>query len=101
MRFIIKYLAICIILWSCSSQKHASKNDLEEKTQLVISFNQLSDSTQDLPEYTLELYSNRQMYLTALKNMDKQGKFMRTLNEKEMNQVIKSFTDAKIGRAHV
>ena len=94
MKSIIQIITLSLLIWSCSSQKQTATNSLEEKTKLVISYSQLNDSISDLPEYTIELYSNRQMYLTASKNMDKQGKYMRTLSEKESDQVIKSFIDA-------
>ena len=94
MKGIIKIIILFLLFWSCSSQKQTTNDALEEKTRLIISYSQLSDSISDFSEYTLELYSNRQMYLTASKNMDKKGKYMRTLSEKESNQVIKSFTDA-------
>ncbi len=82
-------------LFSCGTQKKVTQNtSIEEDTKLLISYHQVSGYSKTVPEYTIELYSNRQMYLTAKKNLDKQGKYMRTLPSDEFDEVIKTFVDA-------
>jgi len=95
MKLIVQYISILLLFWSCNVSKQATNSPIEEKTKLIISYNQTSGLSQETPEYTIELYSNMQMYLTATKNLDKQGKFMRTLSEKEFNQIIEAFNNAK------
>ncbi len=68
--------------------------DSNEKATLVISYYQTSGYSPTAPEYTIELFSNKQMYLNGKRNLDKTGKYMRTLSEKEYNQLIQAFIDA-------
>jgi hypothetical protein len=62
---------------------------------LIISYNQTCENSTESPEFKIELFTNKQMYLTAIKNLDKEGKFMRMLSEKEYNKVINSFSEAR------
>lgn len=95
MKRILYFLAMIFLLFSCGTQKQIKKDvSLEDETKLLISYNQTSDKGNS-PEYTIELFSNRQMYLTASKNLDKEGKYMRVLPEKEFNQIIDAFIDSK------
>lgn len=83
------------LLISCGTTKKINTTPgSEEKASLVISYNQIPGNTPTAPEYTIELYSNKQMYLNGIKNLDKAGKYMRTLSDKEYNQLIQAFTDA-------
>ena len=95
MRNILYFTVIVLLLFSCGTQKQATQNLLlEDETKLIISYSQISGNNNS-PEYTIELFSNRQMYLTALKNLDREGKFMRVLPEKEFNQIIDAFVASK------
>ncbi len=86
---------IILFLLSCGTQKQITQSTpIEEDTKLMVSYYQTSSYSKTTPEYTIELYSNRQMYLTATKNLDKEGKFMRTLPANEFNEVIKAFAEA-------
>lgn len=89
-------LSLLGILWvSCSTFKQGSNSDNPSgDSKMVISY-QLTDSlNQNLPEYTLELYSNRQMFLYAKKNLDKSGKYMRSLSKPEFEQLIETFANS-------
>ena len=91
---IIYIPTIILLLLSCGARNSTKQNiALDEETKLIISYSQTS-TTGNYPEYTLELFSNRQMYLTASKNLDKEGKYMRILPEKEFNHIIETFTEA-------
>ena len=95
----LPFLIIILFLFSCGTQKQTTQMPvIEEETTLLISYYQTSGYSKETPEYTIELFSNRQMYLTATKNLDKEGKFMRTLPEKEFNMIINTFNDAKFFR---
>ncbi len=85
--------SLLFVFVSCKTQKSAIADNINEKTQLVIEYSQTAGYGNN-PEYEIQLFSNRQMYLTAKKNLDKQGKYMRTLSEKEYNQVINAFKGA-------
>lgn len=89
-------LALIIIFSSCKTNKNIpdATSQLDQKATLIISYSQTSGYSKDVPEYKMELFSNRQMYLTAIKNLDKNGKYLRTLSQKEYENVIKSFTDS-------
>ena len=92
---ILYFFVVMFLLFSCGTQKNAMQNiSLEDETSLIISYNQTSGQDNS-PEYSIELFSNRQMYLTASKNLDKQGKYMRVLPEKEFNQIIDAFVSSK------
>lgn len=94
MKTLFTYFTI-LLLWSCGTTKqNTNLESISDETKLVISYNQTSGYNKETPEYKLELHSNRQMYLTAIKNIDKEGKYLRTLSEKEYNQVVASFNDA-------
>ncbi len=79
---------------SCNTQKKAASTTPDETTKLVVSYDQTPGMSKETPEYTIELYSNRQMYLTAKKNLDKEGKYLRTLTQNEYNQIITAFNNA-------
>jgi hypothetical protein len=87
---ILYIFTILVVVISCKTQKQSSTDG---KASLVISYSQTAGYGNN-PEYEIQLFSNRQMYLTAKKNLDKQGKYMRTLPVNEYNQVIKAFKDA-------
>lgn len=87
-------LIIMLFLSSCGINKSTTSDTLNEETKLLVSYYQTPGFSHDAPEYKLELYSNRQMHLTATKNLDKEGKYLRTLLEKEFNQVINAFDEA-------
>ncbi len=78
----------------CKNMQTASTDKVDEKAKVVISYYQTSGYSPVAPEYKIELYSNKQMYLTATKNLDKEGKFIRTLTKEEYKQLIDAFTDA-------
>lgn len=93
---IIYILSTILLLLSCGTQNSTKQNYiLNEETKLIISYSQTS-TTESYPAYTIELFSNRQMYLTASNNLDKYGKYMRVLSEKEFNQIVKTFNKANI-----
>ena len=95
MRQNLYFLLSIFLLLSCGTQKSATNvNSHEDETVLVISYNQTSGYSKINPVYKIELYSNRQMYLTATKNLNKEGKYLRTISEKEYKQVITSFNSA-------
>jgi hypothetical protein len=60
----------------------------------VISYYQTPGFSPEAPEYKIDLYNNRQMFLDAKKNLDKNGKYMRTLSDKEYSQLVDAFRDA-------
>lgn len=79
---------------SCGTQKKAQQNILlDDETKLIISYHQTTGYGNN-PEYKIELFSNRQMFLTASKNLDKEGKFMRLLSEKEYSEIINTFSSS-------
>lgn len=87
-------LLISLIAFSCKTQKQASGAvDINEETKLLVSYEQVDENNSGAPEFKIELYSNRQMYLTANKNLDKVGKYMRTVSEKEFKQINKRFSE--------
>lgn len=95
MKQIIYFTLSIFLLFSCGTQKKTlNVNSIEDETVLVISYQQTSTYKNISPVYKIELYSNRQMYLTATKNLNKEGKFLRTLSEAEYNQVLASFNSA-------
>jgi len=84
-----------VLLFSCGTTKQSSQySKLNEEATLVVSYYQTSGLSKQVPEYRIELYSNHQMHLTAIKNLDKEGKFLRSISDKEYEQVIKSFIES-------
>ncbi|MDA3891428.1 MAG: DUF6438 domain-containing protein [Salinivirgaceae bacterium] len=87
---------VALVIFSCKTQtKVVSSSNIEEEAKLIISYNQTCENSTESPEFKIELFTNKQMYLTAIKNLDKEGKFMRMLSEKEYNKVINSFSEAR------
>lgn len=95
MRKLLYILFVSFIMLACKTQKNAgSSSTSSEETKLLISYEQTSETNGKSAEYKIELYSNRQMYLNAIKNLDKSGKYMRTVSEKEFNNILASFNKA-------
>lgn len=93
----LKYLAAFTLfmtfLVGCKTTNNVANND-NEKASLVISYYQTPGYSKTAPEYTIELYSNRQMHLIATKNLDKEGKYIRRLTKEEYKQLVDAFVDA-------
>jgi hypothetical protein len=84
-----------VLMVSCGTTKKAATNTpADEKASIVISYYQTTGYSPTAPEYTIELYSNKQMYLDGKKNLDKTGKYMRVLSDKEFSQLVQAFVDA-------
>jgi hypothetical protein len=80
---------------SCHVTKKAADSGVEGyKSTLTIAYYQTPGNNALDPEYSIELFSNRQMVLEAKKNLDKSGKYMRTLSQPEYDQLIQEFVDA-------
>lgn len=94
LKYICFLVAAFLFIVSCKTTKTAATFDVNQKASLVISYYQTPGYSKTNPEYTIELFSNRQMFLTATKNLDKDGKHMRTLSKEEYNQIIDAFVDA-------
>ncbi|MGE4287327.1 MAG: DUF6438 domain-containing protein [Salinivirgaceae bacterium] len=91
---IVFLLLIVQLAASCETTKKSTSADGNEKATLLISYAQSAKNSTTEPEYSIELYSNKQMYLNGIRNIDKTGKYMRTLSDKEFNSLIQSFNDA-------
>ncbi len=90
----LSYTIIGVLLFTFFISCKSTQTSTNEKAKLVISYYQTPGYSPVAPEYKLELYNNKQMYLTAMKNLDKEGKYMRTLSKDEYNQIIEAFSDA-------
>lgn len=94
----VKYFAVLVLMLasflSCKTTKNSIGNDGNENATLVISYYQTPGYSKSTPEYTIELYNNRQMHLIATKNLDKEGKYMRRLTKEEYSQIVSAFDDA-------
>lgn len=94
----IKYFIMLVLVFasfaSCKTKQTAIDDNGNEKVTLVISYYQTPGYSKTAPEYTIELFSNRQMHLTATKNLDKEGKYMRRLTKEEYKYLIEAFVDA-------
>jgi hypothetical protein len=86
-----RYLLILLLLASCNTNKHANKT-LSEETKLIASYSKMTENNKI--EYKIDLFSNKQMYLTAIKNIDKNGRYLRFLSNSEYNSVIKTFKES-------
>lgn len=82
------------VILSCNSNKSIGSDDLGDETKLLIAFEQINSDGGNNPDFKIELYSNKQMYLTANKNIDKTGKYLRTVQNKEFNNILEVFTAA-------
>lgn len=92
---IVFAMLIVQFLTSCGITKsNRTSSDSNEKATLLISYSQSAINSTTEPEYSIELYSNKQMYLNGIRNLDKTGKYMRTLSDKEFNSLIQSFNEA-------
>jgi hypothetical protein len=91
---IVFVLLIVQLVASCGTTKKSTSADSNEKATLLISYSQSAENSTTEPEYSIELYSNKQMYLNGIRNLDKTGKYMRTLSDKEFNSLIQSFNEA-------
>jgi hypothetical protein len=84
-----------IAMSSCHFNKKAADTGVEEsKSSLTIAYYQIPGNNALEPEYSIELFSNKQMVLEAKKNLDKSGKYIRTLSTQEYNQLLQTFVDA-------
>lgn len=91
---VLLFLVLFII--GCNITKNSADSDMmDNKSILTIGYYQMPGNNAMDPEYSIELFSNRQMILEAKKNLDKNGKFMRTLSQTEYDQLIQAFVDAK------
>ncbi|MBI9066340.1 MAG: hypothetical protein JEZ09_03540 [Salinivirgaceae bacterium] len=92
---ILQIIIVLFLFMACGTTKQAAQtNLLDEDAKVVISYKQTMGRNLMAPLYEIELYSNKQMFLNAQKNLDVEGKYMRTLTEKEYNQLIEVFTEA-------
>lgn len=84
-----------LFFYACNTQKKsATLSEQDKKPELIISYYQTPGFSPEAPEYKIDLYDNHQMFLDAKKNLDKKGKYMRTLSEKEYNQLVSAFLEA-------
>lgn len=90
---LLSILFITLVFTGCKSTETSIGQENEIAT-IVISYEQKASSAPHAPEYKMDVYSNKQMFLNALKNLDKSGKYMRTLSTEEYNQLIKAFSEA-------
>lgn len=94
---IVKIIIITFMIAACNNSKQVIKNkpvNLNEQASMVLSYAQNPGNTDQIPEYEIKLFSNRQMYLDAKRNLDVEGKYMRTLNEREYNNLVNAFVQA-------
>jgi hypothetical protein len=90
------FLLFTLFVISCNVTKKAADTELiESKSVLTVAYYQFQGKNALDPEYSIELFSNRQMILEAKKNLDKSGKYMRTLSKDEYDQLLQAFLDAK------
>lgn len=86
------FILILIVATGCISNKLAfQKDNPNAGSKLVISYQHADTTNPKAPEYTVELYSNKQMFLYAKKNLDKSGKYMRSLSKAEYEQAVETF----------
>jgi len=84
-----------IFITSCNvTSKTTEAGMVESKSILTIAYYQTPGNNSLDPEYSIELFSNKQMVLEAKKNLDKSGKYMRTLSAEEYKQLLNAFVDA-------
>lgn len=99
MQVSIKFSFLLIVIFaffaSCKTSNNSVGVNNNDSISLVISYYQTPGHSPTKPEFKIELYSNKQMFLTASKNLDRKGKFMRTLTQEEFDQIISAFIDAK------
>ncbi|MFA6404372.1 MAG: DUF6438 domain-containing protein [Salinivirgaceae bacterium] len=80
---------------SCHVTKETAGTGIDEpKSSLTMAYYQTPGNNALDPEYSIELFSNKQMVLEAKKNLDKSGKYMRTLSAQEYKHLLKTFVDA-------
>lgn len=85
---------ILLAMVACKTQKQTPSSNIDDETTLLVSYEQSNSQSGNVAEYKLEVYSNKQMYLTAIKNLDKNGKYMRTVSDEEMKLIAKNFMEA-------
>ncbi len=86
------FILILTVVTGCITNKQSSdKESPGSSSKLVISYQHSDSSNSQIPDYTVELYSNKQMFLYAKKNLDKSGKYMRSLSKSEYDQLIEAF----------
>jgi hypothetical protein len=88
-------LFIIVVITSCKVTRKTTETGIDEpKSTLTIAFYQTSGNNALDPEYSIELFSNKQMVLEAKRNLDKSGKYMRTLSTNEYKQLLQAFVNA-------
>lgn len=88
-------LLVALLATACGTQKKTThRSDEAKNPELIISYYQTPGFSPEAPEYKIDLYDNKQMFLDAKKNLDKKGKYMRTLSEKEYQQLVEAFEAA-------
>lgn len=91
--YIVSLILTVFLFNNCKSTKESTNQNTESAT-IVISYYQTPGFSPAAPEYTIEVYNNKQMFLIAKKGLDVEGRYMRTLSKEEYNQLITSFDNS-------
>ncbi len=90
----IKQLFYCIFIFSfvsCNICKHTNKSDKSNNSP-IITF-QKTACYGKCPVYSLEIFENGLIKFIGEKNIDKIGKYKKTISKKEIKELINSFVN--------
>ena len=92
----VQILILSLLFVACGNTKKTANQEinLDDEATLILSYSQNSGNNSTDPEYEIKLFSNRQMYLNAKRNLDVEGKHLRTLSESEYKQLLNAFIEA-------
>lgn len=92
--FLLSILLFAVVITGCKSTQVINNIEDNGAAKIVISFQQGPGFSPLSPVYTIEVYNNFQMFLSAEKNLAIEGRYMRTLTKEEYKQLINAFVDA-------
>lgn len=93
--YLLSFLLSALLLTNCKSTETINSDTESEIATVIIAYEQNAGNEHHSPEYKIEVYTNQQMFLNGIKNIDKEGKYMRTLSKEEYSQLIKAFMNAR------